>query len=64
MEKQKIERKRKPAARRTDTVLALIEERLNMIACTDIDDIHRVRLYELLDELKRSMGRKEEPDAE
>lgn len=61
---KKIERKRKPAARRTDIVIALIEERLGMVTLVADDDIHRLRLFELLDELRRSLGKREEPEAE
>lgn len=54
-------RKRKPPARRSDVVIALIEERLLLVegqAANNIEmGLHTARLFELLDELKRSLGK-------
>ena len=51
------QRTRRPAARQRDVVLGCIEERLLMIPMTDDLEPHRTRLLELLDELKRSVGK-------
>jgi hypothetical protein len=53
------ERKRRPAARQKDVVLGCIEERLSMIPMTEDLEPHRARLEELLDELRRSLGKDE-----
>ena len=47
------EKTRRPKARHRDVVIAAMEERLTMFA----DPIHVPRMLELLDELKRSIGR-------
>lgn len=66
---QKPEKTRKPKARRTGEVLAAIEERLSALSSTlegvpsgesAADHPHILRLRELIDELKRSLGRKDE----
>ena len=60
---EKKERNRKPKARRTDVVIALIEENVAMLAPNQAVDTflpRRDRMLELLDELKRSMGRRGE----
>lgn len=56
-------RKRKPAARRTDIVIALLEDRLEMID-TDSALMHKAKMLELFDELKRSLGKKDESETE
>lgn len=60
----KEKRPRRPAARRTDIVLALIEERIDMIRPPVADeplskmlDLNVRRLDELLDELKRALNK-------
>lgn len=54
-------RKRKPPARRSDVVIALMDERLLIVESYAVtnDNIqpHVVRLFELMDELKRSLGK-------
>ena len=52
---------RKPKARHRDVVLGAIEERVGCIQ-EDGDHGHRDRLLELLDELRRSLGRNDEPE--
>lgn len=57
-------RVRKKPARHRDIVLGCIDERLLMIPLTDDLEPHRVRLTELLDELRRSLGKNTESDTE
>lgn len=60
---EKEKKPRKTNARRTDVVVALIEERLNCIVRTDDTEPHWKRISELTDELKRSLkGGKETPE--
>ena len=63
---QKKERTRRPNARHQDVVFGAIEERLEMLdhAADESLSVHAVRLRELLDELKRSLGRTKENDKE
>lgn len=55
-------RKRKPAARPTAVVVGAITERISMLPNTDELVPHRDRLTDLLDELRRSISKKEEPE--
>lgn len=57
MSKTEIVRKRRPAPRRSEIVLACLEERLCMIPMTDDIEPHRTRLMELLSELRRSLNK-------
>ena len=59
MSSVEAKRTRRPAARQRDVVLGCIEERLLMIPIADDLEPHRTRLLELLDELKRSVGKEE-----
>ena len=54
--------KRKPPARRTEVVLAALDERLRF--AIDADSMHYNRVEELMDELRRSLLKKGEPDSE
>lgn len=63
MSKTEPARKRRPAARRADIITCLMEERLCMLeSSTSIEQVapHTFRLRELLNELQRSLGRKDE----
>lgn len=52
--KTEKEDKRKPPARRSDIVIALLEERVRMLP--GMESIpHMSRMYELLEELRRSL---------
>lgn len=61
MSSVEAKRTRRPAARQRDVVLGCIEERISMVAVQDDTDMaaHVTRLYELLDELRRSLGKEE-----
>lgn len=55
-----IERTRKPNARATEIVLGALAERLSVMESSpNADTIHMNRLRELLDELKRSIGKRQ-----
>lgn len=58
--KPEIVRKRKPAARRSDIVIALLEERIGMLPVTSDSEPHLERLADLFDELRRSLGKKDD----
>jgi hypothetical protein len=66
MSKPEPQRKRKPAARRTELVIAAMEERLTMMITHEEQesDVHVTRVFDLLDELKRSLGKRDEPETE
>lgn len=54
---KEIVRKRKPAARRSDVIIALLEDRLEMIEeKPDAVLMHKAKLLELFDELRRSLN--------
>ena len=59
MPDDKTARIRKPKARHRDTVMAAMEERLLMFDGASPDSLkqHANRLIELMDELKRSLGK-------
>ena len=61
MPEDKTTRIRKPKARHRETVMAAMEERLRMICEGSSPDgliaQHANRLIELMDELKRSLGK-------
>lgn len=65
MSKTETVRKRKPAARRSEIVIAAMEERLTVLITHEEQesDVHVTRLLELLDELKRSLN-KNAPESE
>ena len=51
-----IKKPRKPKARATEVVIAVLEERINCIPCTEDTEPHFDRIKSLLDELRRSAG--------
>lgn len=51
-------RPRRKNARSTETVIALLEERISMMESNGQASEHTTRALELLDELNRSLGRK------
>lgn len=65
MSSTELKRIRKPRARGPEIVLAAIDERLVIIAeeTGTIENPHIDRLRELLDELKRAIGKPEERES-
>ena len=59
MPEDKAARIRKPKARHRDTVMAAMEERMSMLDDSSSESVtlHAKRLSELMDELKRSLGK-------